>query len=393
MDYSIQHFKVFYKFFLQLNLLRIFSHTTIKHIFSIVLAALSDSYSGKVINFARYSSQHRTTIAHFLNHGTWDSLHFQQILKDSVVKTIYQEALSSGKPIFCIVDDTISSKTKPSSHALHPIEDAYFHQSHLKKKQDYGHQAIAVMLSCNGLVLNYDIILYNKFQSKIDLVRKVAEELPVAPVISYLLCDSWYTNDKIFNAFIQKGFYSISALKVNRIIYPYEKRMQVQEYASLFKKPGKHFHLVTVGNRDYYVSLYEGRLNSIENAIVLICYPKEHFGNKATLKAFLCTDVSLSLEEILSIYTERWSIEIFFRDTKGKLALDQYQIRSSQGIQRYWMLMSFVHFLCCTGTGKNVDFQTGRSILQREIHRKEIEFFLICGQKGMTTDEVLKLVG
>ena len=35
--------------------------------------------------------------------------------------------------------------------ALHPIEDAYFHQSHLKGKQDYGHQAVAVMLSCNGI--------------------------------------------------------------------------------------------------------------------------------------------------------------------------------------------------------------------------------------------------
>ena len=36
----------------------------------------------------------------------------------------------------------IASKTKPSLQALHPIEDAYFYQSHLKGKQDYGHQAV-----------------------------------------------------------------------------------------------------------------------------------------------------------------------------------------------------------------------------------------------------------
>ena len=41
-----------------------------------------------------------------------------------------------------------------------PIEDAYFHQSHLKGKQDYGHQAVAVMISCNGIVLNYACLLY-----------------------------------------------------------------------------------------------------------------------------------------------------------------------------------------------------------------------------------------
>ena len=44
---------------------------------------------------------------------------------------------------------------------MHPIEDAYFHQSHLKRKQDYDHQAVAVMLSCYGIVLNYAFVLHN----------------------------------------------------------------------------------------------------------------------------------------------------------------------------------------------------------------------------------------
>ena len=81
--------------------------------------------------------------------------------------------------MFCIVDDTISSKTKPSSRALHPIEDAYFHQSHLKGKQDYGHQAAAVMLSCNGIVLNYAIVMYDKSRSKVKIVQDIANELPI----------------------------------------------------------------------------------------------------------------------------------------------------------------------------------------------------------------------
>ena len=62
------------------------------------------------------------------NHKT-----IQDILKARVIHTIYQEAYRSGKPLFCIVDDTIASHTKPSLQALHPIEAAYFHQSHLKR--------------------------------------------------------------------------------------------------------------------------------------------------------------------------------------------------------------------------------------------------------------------
>ena len=79
---------------------------------------------------------------------------------------------------------------------LHPIEDAYFHQSHLKGKQDYGHQAVAVMLFCNGIVLNYAFVLYNKSISKINIVQSIAREMSVSPVMSYFLCDYWYVSEK-----------------------------------------------------------------------------------------------------------------------------------------------------------------------------------------------------
>jgi len=94
------------------------------------------------------------------------------------------------------VDDTIASKTKPSSQALHPIEDAYFHQSHLKGKQDYGHQAVAVMLSCNGIVLNYAFVMYNKLSElaaelsvthkNFDLVTVKGRNSSLTPTMSTL---------------------------------------------------------------------------------------------------------------------------------------------------------------------------------------------------------------
>ena len=163
---------------------------------------------------------HRTTTAYFLNHGKWDDYALQNVLKNSAIQVVYQEVQRSGNPILCIVDDTIASHTKPSSQALHPIEAAYFHQSHLKRRQDYGHQVVSVMLSCNGITLNYAVILYDRSRSKIQIVQEIARELPEAPVVSYFLCDSWYTSVKVMDSFIQKGFYTIGALKTNQIIYP-----------------------------------------------------------------------------------------------------------------------------------------------------------------------------
>ena len=167
--------------FKKLNLCKSFSNRVIGHLMNILISIFISGYHGKTTDFAQNSSCHRTTIAHFLNSGKWDNTLLENTLKSSVVEIIYSEAQRTGKPVFCIVDDTIASKTKPSSQALHPIEDAYFHQSHLKGKQDYGHQAVAVMLSCNGIVLNYAFVLYNKSISKIDIVQNIAKELPEPP--------------------------------------------------------------------------------------------------------------------------------------------------------------------------------------------------------------------
>lgn len=233
---------------------------------SILTSIFISGYHGKTTDFAKNSSCHRTTIAHFLNRGKWDDTLLSSSLKASVIDIIYSEALRTGKPVYCIVDDTIASKTKPSSQALHPIEDAYFHQSHLKGRQDYGHQAVAVMLSCNGIVLNYAFVLYNKSVSKIDIVQSIAEELPVPPVMSYFLCDCWYTSEKVINAFAAKGFHTIGALKTNRLLYSSGIKRKLSEFAATLSVSHSDFDLVTVKKRKYYVYRYEGNLNGIENA-------------------------------------------------------------------------------------------------------------------------------
>ncbi len=48
--------------------------------------------------------------------------------------------------------------------------------SHLKGHTDYGHQAVGVMLSCNGVVLNYDNVMYDKTKS--NLVRHTINLIP-----------------------------------------------------------------------------------------------------------------------------------------------------------------------------------------------------------------------
>ena len=84
-------------------------------------------------------------------------------------------------------------------------------------------------------------------------------------------------------------------------------------------------------------------LNGITNAVVLLSYPKNAFGQKQALRMFISTNVGLSTQEILDLYVKRWPIEVFFRNSKSKLAFDTYQIRSQKGSERYWQIMSLKH--------------------------------------------------
>lgn len=371
MNTSIHHSETIFNSLRKLNLTQNLSHIAIKHIITIIITIFSFGYRGKTVNFERNSDNHRTTVAYFLNKGKWDSNLLETVIKQTVMNIIYSESEKSGKPVFVIIDDTIASKTKPSSKALHPIEDAYFHQSHLKGKQDYGHQAVGVMLSCNGITLNYDIILYDKSVSKIDLVCGIADELKTAPNVSYLLCDSWYTCSKVTEVFIRKGFHTVGALKTNRIIFPAGVGVSISKLAENIREEDTFFRPVTVKGRKYLVFRCECNLKDIDNAVVLITYPAGAFHNKKALRAFLCTNADLSTEEILNSYIVRWNIEVFFRDSKSKLALDKYQIRSSKGIKRFWLISSLAYLLA-TLESETFDFSQGYSILMKKIEDEQL---------------------
>lgn len=390
MNNSIHHSNTIYNLFKKLNLGNFMSDIYLDHTMSITLSVFKHGYSGKTIDFAACSDKHRTTESYFLCKGKWNDPQLKKVLKDSVIEVVYHEAAVSGKPVFCIVDDTIASHTKPSSKALHPIENAYFHMSHLKGCQDYGHQAVAVILACNGIVLNYTIEMYDKTQSKIEIIKNIAKELPQPPTISYFLCDSWYSSEKLCNEFIKKGFYTIGALKTNRIIYPCGIRQQACHFAKYIRKADTN--LVTVGNREFYVYRYDGNLPKIENAVVLLCYPKNAFGQEKALRVFMCTNTDLSTIEILRFYAERWNIEVFFRQSKNILAFDKYQIRSSKGICRYWLIMSLIHFICCS-IAEDHSFSNGFKIISNAVEREFLLYLYNCGKNLVPLEVLYSLVG
>ncbi len=72
---------------------------------------------------------------------------------------------------------------------------------------------------------------------------------------------------------------------------------------------------------------------------------------------YLCTDLELSLEEVLWIYENRWSIELAHREGNQKFGFKDYMMRDKRGIERFMQLtfLAWTIILVAKATGK--DFQ------------------------------------
>lgn len=364
-----------------------------QHLQSIVNAMVSFGYKGKVSDVSKLSSvKHRTSITRFLSSNAWNDSLLKDSLVSLVLESIWTRSRESGKPIYFIIDDTISEKTKPSSKAVNVIEKCSFHNSHLKGKVVYGHQILVTLLACDGLVLPYSFDLYDKeHMSKIELSQKLIESLPKPSNQGYVLCDSWYSCKSIIDASIDAGFQYIGALKTNRVVYPEHCTNLGIKLSKLGASLNiEDFDLVTVKDQEYYIYNYQGKLKDIKNVSIVLSYPKDAFQNEGALKTFISLDLELSPLELLTQYTDRWAIEPFFRDCKTYLGLDGYQIRSERSILRYLLIMFITYTYCKLSSKTNLHFNDGYKLVQNTIQKEKIVWIYNAAQNGEPIEKIFK---
>lgn len=317
-----------------------------KHICSMLLSFTERGNSGKTADFAEYSHTHRTSSGHFLSKGKWDEQRLNHTQKREIFSTVEAQALEKGKPIYVSIDDTVCEKTKPSSKAKHPMEKAGWHFSHKEGKQVYGYQFLGIHLGTGDAGLCYDLERYEKeSRTKVEMSMDIVRSLPETEAKVIVMMDCWYTSTDFFSLCEERKFTLIGAMKTNRILYPTgsKEKKSAADYAASLKKD--QFHPVTMNGRPYLVHRYEGKLNKIGKAVVLLSYPAECFGKPEALRAFLCSDTSLTDEEILGHYTFRWKIEVLFRNYKRHLGIQTFMVRSAFAIDRLLIIAVFAGFV------------------------------------------------
>ena len=382
------------KFLNKLNLDLFLTRPQFKHLVAFVLAMALKGFNGKISDVNElHTEKHRTTISRFLNKSSWDESLLLEEMKKYAIKRIWKLAKDTSQPIYIIIDDTVNEKTVPSSKAENTIEGCSFHNSHLKRKIVYGHQFVTVMLRCGSLVLPYDIILYQKDEtSKIELAQMALNELPRPINKGYVLADSWYSCEALFNASAARGFQYLGALKSNRKIFPRGYKKDGIKISDFIKTLKQHeLDLVTVGGKTYYTYTYLGKINGFKKVKIIISWPKNALWSKHALKCFISLDIELSTKQILKYYLRRWPIETFFRETKQRLGFDKYQIHTIKGIKRYMYLLMLTYLYCeLEVQGESLGFSRGLKKVRKEVKQLEITWIYNQAMQGVSLQNILK---
>lgn len=135
---------------------------------------------------------------------------------------------------------------------------------------------------------------------------------------SYVLMDSWFTQQPLIQSIVEQGMDVIRMVKATNQRYLIgEKRVSLKELY-LLATP-------TSGNKSILRSIHTTMANGVPVKVVFV----RNRNKRSEWLAILSTDCTLTETEIIRIYGMCWDIEGFFKATKSLLKLQkEFQGRS-----------------------------------------------------------------
>ncbi|QQK74857.1 transposase [Salicibibacter cibarius] len=139
----------------------------------------------------------------------------------------------------------------------------------------------------------------------------------------YVLVDSWFASKDFIRTCrgVKDGaMHVICAVRKDWRKYRYQgKDMHAKELLKTLKSEGKEKRCRKRNTRYYEVTVYYPGID--ETVKLFFC----RFPYQKEWRLYLSTDISLSFIETMDIYSVRWTIEVFFRETKQHLRLGKCQ--------------------------------------------------------------------
>ena len=275
----------------------------------------------------------KNTFYRFLNSAKTNWLRFTSLLAADIVNNGIKDLTDASRKNVFIIDDSLFNRTSCKKTEL---GSKVFDHTGMNYKKGYRMLTLSWSDGNTLIPVNSCLLASSKESNIIGPVkafdkrtlagkrRKLAQtkapeamltllDTAVSAGLSaeYVLFD--FSNPAQITAIKRKGMDVIAMIKKSsRIKYTYnDEQLNIKEiYSKNKKRRGRSKYLLSV-------DVIVGKENPIPAKIVCV----RNKANRKDWLAFICTDTSLSEEEIIRIYGKRWQIEVFFKTCKSMLNL------------------------------------------------------------------------
>lgn len=323
------------------------SEAQFRHVWTMILAIAVTPRGSKLIHLAATVLEgcHRTSMGAFLRRGNWDE---QAVLDGRVEWLIRRMKPRRGEEIQLIIDDTRILKRGKRMACLSKI---YEYKTH---RYGLGHIILLAAIRFRGVTLPWRIALWRPKaiagSSYLKLTELAAEMVRQMPSFGRLrvrvLFDSFYLCPLLVQTCEARRFTWFSvAQRSRRFTRTRGLRKAIGELA-----PGwiRHEGQCVRQRRsrrwaNLRIAKVQGHLSRIGHvALVASKRVGDPFKN---LVVFATSEHRLAAKTIVSIYEQRWAIEILFRELRTDLGLCDYQVLEEDAIVRHLHLCCLSHLM------------------------------------------------
>jgi hypothetical protein len=293
-----------------------------------------------------------SNLADFFRISPWDADDLRLPLVAFILRDLARRVRDPQLPIYLTLDDSLAVKDK-GTRCLQSVD---WHFDHNRKRTVKGGNHVVLGIHWGGY--HYPLLwrLYLRqstvrrlnrrrqkqrlcYRSKLELARQMLQQiiahLPTGTPV-YVLFDSWYTSAKLVKWIRQQGWQVIAGLKSNRKLSgrkltEWHKDSKGRRYCQV------QLRLANQRVRTYWVRTCDGRLKGVPGQ-VRVLMSQTGPGAKAP-RYFLSTDTTLSAQEILSRYQNRWSQEVDYWHVKLQLGLGDFRMQSYEAIEKWYAVV------------------------------------------------------
>lgn len=288
------------------------------------------------------ANHHRTRYNNFLDKARWEP---EEMLRQKAMDLLHDMKPQPGETIYLVIDDTKNKKRGKKMEGTGKIFDPS------TKTFGHGHQYVTATLCFREITIPFGIRMYvNKkscrslkihFKKTTEMAAELISEFqPPEGLKAVVLFDSFYLNKTVTKACRAKDFCFVSVLANNRNLFKGGRKLK----AGVFGKNQLRCQKTkkSIGGKYRYVDA--GWLDTNSIGRVHVIFSKMASGKKQGV-TLVTDDPKLSAQQILKTYEHRWSIEVFFKDTKQHLGLGQYQNGSLRAAVNHLHLVCFAYSL------------------------------------------------